>query len=154
WTGARGRRRSQSGNEQEDACAKTFSRRVDLQRDISGAAARSGASLPRRPQAACLEDRVAARFSRGQRLHACMQALDRKDPERDEAGGRVLSKCPGARQPCVESNRDVLLLEHVFSRKPICTFGPTLQVRSKALILRLESRRANRLPADRVSLSP
>ena len=57
--------------------------------------------------------------------HAC-KTLDRKDPERDEASGRLLSKC-GARQPCVASNRDALLLEHDLFRKPVCTFGPTLR---------------------------
>lgn len=81
-----------------------------------------------------------------------MQALDREDPERDEASQRLLSKCPGARPP-FEANGDALLLEHDLFRKPVYTFGPT-RVRSKALILRLESHLANRLPAKQASLSP
>ena len=47
WKGARGRRCPQSGNEQEDACTKALGRRVELHRNTSATAARSGSSLPR-----------------------------------------------------------------------------------------------------------
>ena len=41
------------------------------------------------------QDRVAARFSGGERIHACMQALDRKDAEPDTYNCRILRSCAG-----------------------------------------------------------
>ena len=38
-------------------------------------------------------------FQRGERIHACIQALDRKDAEPDADSRRVLNKCHAATHP-------------------------------------------------------
>ena len=43
-----------------------------------------------RPQAACIQDCVAAWLSRGQCIHACVQTLDRKDAQQDADSRRLL----------------------------------------------------------------
>src|SRR6185295_6980655 len=70
-------------------------------------ASRSCNPLPRRPQAACIEDRVAARLSRGERIHECVQALDRKGAEPDADNWRLVSPKPThcARLPAVSTMR-------------------------------------------------
>src|SRR5262249_47405981 len=55
-------------------------------------AAGSRSSLPRRWQAAGIQDRVASGLSRCECIHPCIQALDRKDAEPNASGPRLICR--------------------------------------------------------------
>ena len=65
-----------------------------------------------RPQAACIQDCVAAWLSRGQCIHACVQTLDRKDAQQDADSRRVLMPpCAATPSLVAELVADELVLE-------------------------------------------
>jgi len=94
------RSRTQTRSKPTNLCSAAITRTIDLFRCREKLEIRSRRALFDRQGLVDLPDRMAARLSGGQRIYACIQALERQNTQRSAFSCRVLALlCPKARNP-------------------------------------------------------